>query len=106
MIWEAEMLKRILFTSPSESIFWQLTGSGENIEDFLGRKLSELDSGTVYSVGNAETYSIAWTLWNRIVKKRHAKNILFALKMGYFYHRSWHSQVVIVKAVRNGYLFR
>ena len=46
MISEAETSKRVLFTSfPSEIIFWQLTGSGEDVEDFLGRKLSELESG-------------------------------------------------------------
>ena len=45
MISEAENAKRVLFTCPSEIIFWQLTGSGEYIEDFLGQKLSELDSG-------------------------------------------------------------
>ena len=27
---------------------------------------------------------IAWTSWNRIAKKRHTRNILFALKMGDF----------------------
>ena len=27
---------------------------------------------------------IAWTSWNRIGKKRHTRNRLFALKMGYF----------------------
>ena len=42
MISEDETSKRILFTCPSEIIFWQLTGSGEDVEDFLGRKLSEL----------------------------------------------------------------
>ena len=45
MISEAETSKRILFTFPSEIIFWQLTGSGGDVEDFLGRKLSELESG-------------------------------------------------------------
>ena len=36
---------------------------------------------------------IAWTSWNRIVKKRHSRNILFALKWAIFYHRSRHSAV-------------
>ena len=44
MISEAQTAKRVLFTCPSETILWQLTGIGEDIEDFLGRKLSELDS--------------------------------------------------------------
>ena len=45
MISEAETTKRVFINCPSEIIFWQLTGSGEDIEDFLGQKLSELDSG-------------------------------------------------------------
>ena len=44
MISEAKTAKRVLWTCPSEIIFWQLTGIGEDIEDFLGRKLSELES--------------------------------------------------------------
>ena len=35
MISEAQTAKPVLFTRPSEAIFWQLTGSGEDIEDFL-----------------------------------------------------------------------
>ena len=45
MILEAKTAKRVLFTCPLEIISWQLTGSGEDIEDFLGQKLSEFDSG-------------------------------------------------------------
>ena len=39
MISEIETAKRVLFICPSEIIFWLLTGSGEDVEDFLGRKL-------------------------------------------------------------------
>ena len=46
-------VERVLFTCPSEIIFWQLTGSGEDfLWDFLSRKLSKLESGILY---NAET---------------------------------------------------
>ena len=76
MISEAGTAKWVLFTCPSEIIFWQLTGEVVktlnifSVESFPSWSL-------VYSVSNAET--LLQTSWNRIGKKRHTRNRLFAL---------------------------
>ena len=50
---------------------------------------------------------IAWTSWNRIGKKRHTRNRLFALKTGYYLSSvSAFPSGSFKTAVRNGHLFR
>ena len=104
MISEAETSKRVLFTSfPSEIIFWQLTGSGEDVEDFLGRKLSELESGILCG----QCWDILLGLHEIGLPKRYMAGTFYLPWIwAIFYHRSRTSPVVVLKAVRNGHLFR
>ena len=103
MISEAKTAKRILFTCPSKIIFWQLTGSGEDIEDFLGRKLFELDSGILCE----QCWDILLGIHEIELVKRDIPGTFHSpRKWAIFDHLSRHSQVVVLKAVRNGHLFR
>ena len=100
---EAETAKQVLFTCPSEIIFWQLTGSGEDIGDFLGRKLSELESSFLCE----QCWDILLGFHEIGLAKRDIPGIFNSpWKWAIFDHLFRHSQVVVLKAARNGHLFR
>ena len=102
-ILEAETAKQVLFTCPSEIIFWQLTGSGEDIEDFLGRKLSELESSFLCE----QCWDILLGFHEIGLAKRDIPGIFNSpWKWVIFDHLFRHSKVVVLKAARNGHLFR
>ena len=76
-----EKWSEVKFTCPSEIFFLTVD------RKWWGRwrfSRSEAFRVRVWYTLYAMLRHIAWTSWNRIDKKRHTRNILFALKIGYF----------------------